>query len=650
MDDEAGKMKQQKRLKHSRYINGLNGLRALAVIGVILYHLIPFTVPGGYLGVVIFLVLTGYLITDLLIQEWDQEGHIYLLAFYKRRIRRLYPALVTMLFATASYITLFQRQLLAHLGGVLSSNLIYIYNWWSILHGESYFERFADTASPFTHLWTLSIEGQFYLIWPFVIIGMILLIKPRRRISWWLFGGAIVSALLMAILFVPGHDPSRVYYGTDTRAAAILIGASLAILWPSTKLKQKVERQQRIALDSVGALMVVLMLVGYLTLNAEHAFTYRGGMFLYSLVAALLIAVIVHPGSDWNRWLTNPLFDWIGSRSYGIYLYQFPVMIFYENQVKNLAAHPVLHGCAQMVLILLISELSYRLIERPFSHFEWQAGHGLWQDTRRSLKQLGQYRIYLVPVCVLIVIGTVGALSHPTTPDANKSQLARKIKQNEQANAAKKQSLVAAAKKANRQAAKGTSESTQNTKQKQTVKVPKLDPKLSAGITDQQLITAQSLNVTAIGDSVMLDGGDVLQQLFPKMVLDAKVGRQANQSLDILKTYAKQDALGQVVLIGLGTNGPFTNQQLDDMMKTIGSKRQVFWVNVHVPTRTWQNSVNQSLVAAQKRWHNLKVLDWNQACSGHADWFYSDQVHPNQDGKLYYANFIGKQMLEQINH
>ncbi|KFN93515.1 acyltransferase [Tetragenococcus muriaticus PMC-11-5] len=193
---------EKKRIKNSRYITGIDGIRTLAVIGVIFYHLMPSALPGGYLGVPILLVISGYLVTDLLRQEWQQNDKISVLKFYTRRLKRLYPSLVTVLVVSTAYITLFQRNLLNNLRGSVVSSLLYVNNWWQIDHGLSYFDRFGN-ESPFTHLWTMAVEGQNYLIWPILFILLVKFVKRKDRIFYILSIGALLSAIGMAIGFYP---------------------------------------------------------------------------------------------------------------------------------------------------------------------------------------------------------------------------------------------------------------------------------------------------------------------------------------------------------------------------------------------------------------------------------------------------------------
>ncbi|KRN29420.1 acyltransferase family protein [Lactobacillus selangorensis] len=627
-----------KRLKRARYISGFDGLRTVGVIGVILYHLMPETFKGGYLGVPIFMVLSGYLITDHLLLEHEQYGRIDMKQFTLRRIKRLYPALVAMLLATSAYITLFQRNLLHNLYQIVVSNMVYLYNWWQIGHGQSYFERFANNESPFTHLWTLSIDGQFYLIWPLLVMVMMMLFKRNGkrhafRVTVLL---ALLSAGWMAYLFQPGADPSRIYYGTDTRAFSLLIGAALAFIWPSADLNPNIKASNRFTLDGIGMLTLIGLIILFMNLNAQGTLVYRGGMFLFSVLVALMVAIVVHPGADWNRVWSNRFFKWVSSRSYGIYIYQFPVMIFFEDAFPNVADHPVLYPVIEVLIICAISEFSFRFIEQPLAHFDYQ------QVKQHLLHGNSWHRLYVTAMGLICVVGMIGIVTSPTkkASAANNSALAQNIKANSKRNDAKKEALLKKAKE-QKKAAKNSSASSSQ-------KPAKVDKKLEQdGLTQQQLQQAQTMQVTAVGDSVMLDGSDALQKIFPQMLVDAAVSRHLEDATGIIQSYANQGVLAQTVLIGMGTNGAFNMEQLDKLMHLIGPSRQVYWINVRVPTRQWQDPVNNTLRQADRKYGNLHVIDWYDYSNAHQDWFYSDQVHPTPAGAKHYAAYIAAEMLKK---
>lgn len=611
----------EKRLKNSRYITGFDGLRSLAVIGVILYHLLPSQMRGGFLGVPVFFVVSGYLITDLLVQEWKQNGKIRLGKFYIRRMKRLYPALVTMLIASSAYITLFQRNLLNNLRGNVVSSLLYVNNWWQIEHGLSYFDRFAG-ESPFTHIWSLAVEAQNYLFWPIIFILLMKLVKNRGKIYLTVSVAALISAIWMAILFTPGQDPTRVYYGTDTRLFSILMGSSLAFIWPSTRLKAQIPKQAKKVLNSIGLVSLVLLVTAFLFLNDGTTFLYYGGMFLISLVCVVLVAITAHPGASLNKWLTNPVFTWLGKRSYGIYLYQFPIMIFYEAKF-NVANHLVLHTIIEIVLILLITELSYRFVERPMRLFNYRV---LFSKLKNWLQAplKSKEKITLLSVSLVTLIALVGIITAPTNQvDANQQELQKQIE-------------------ANQKEAQKTQTSTETTET--SSEGPDMAEKYN--LTNRQITKAENMPVTAFGDSVLLAGASGLKEIFPKMIIDGEVGRQVEDSPPLLQALKDKKQLEDTVLLSLGTNGSFTDEEFDQMMKVIGTKRRVFVLNVHVPTQRWQNEVNQKLSEMAEKYKNVTLIDWYDYSSSQPGWFYDDQVHPNPDGIVPYCSLIAEALLK----
>lgn len=612
-------MKKKKRLKKSRYITGFDGIRSLAVVGVILYHLLPTSMKGGYLGVPIFFVVSGYLITDLLRQEWEQNGKINIWQFYVRRMKRLYPGLAFLLITASAYITLFQRGLLNNLRGVVVSSLLYVNNWWQINNGLSYFDRFAN-ESPFTHIWSLAVEAQNYLIWPVIFVLLMVFVRKRKWIFYTVLGTSVLSAILMMILYTPGGDPTRVYYGTDTRLFSIWMGSALAFVWPSTRLKKNIPKQAKRILNLAGLISLLALILFFFFLDDHYSFVYYGGMFLVSIFCVILVAVTAHPGASLDRWLTNPVFTWIGKRSYGIYLYQFPVMIFYEAKVSDIADHVLIHTVIEISLILIISELSYRYIERPLARFDYsrtlQVVKG-WFKTPIISKQ----KPWLIPATLVVIVALVGFVTAPKdSVTADQKQLQAKIAES-----------------------KKLAEESQKDSEKNdgTVDQAILD---KYELTVEQGKKAQKLQLTAFGDSVMLDAATDLKEVYPQVVVDGDVGRQLYASEPYIEELKKQNLLKDTVLIGLGTNGAFTEAQFDTIMSALGD-RKVYWVNVRVPTKRWQNDVNAMLADMAKKYDNLTLIDWYDYSNGHSDWFYDDQVHPNPEGMKHYIHLVSETML-----
>ncbi len=617
-------MKKQKRLKNSRYITGFDGIRSLAVVGVILYHLLPTSMKGGYLGVPVFFVVSGYLITDLLRQEWEQNGKIDIWKFYVRRMKRMYPGLVFLLVASSAYITLFQRSLLNNLRGVVVSSLLYVNNWWQINNGLSYFDRFAN-ESPFTHIWSLAVEGQNYLIWPVLFVLLMKLVKKKKWIFYSVLGTAALSAILMMVMYSPGADPTRVYYGTDTRLFSIWMGSALAFIWPSTRLKHTIPKQAKQLLNTVGAGSFLLLLLCFFFLDDHFNFIYYGGMVLVSLLCVLLVAVTAHPGASLNKWLTNPVFSWIGKRSYGIYLYQFPVMIFYEAKVSNLGDNVWMHTLIELTLILGISELSYRYIEQPLARFDYSQTMNVVKGWFQK-PVISKQKPWLIPGLLVTAVALVGFVIAPKDAiTADQKQL---------------QQQIAESKKLAEKSRENADNETTSSVDKELLE--KYD------LTAAEGKKAQNLELTAFGDSVMLDAATDLKELFPNVVVDGDVGRQLYNSGPYIKELKKQGLLKDTLLIGLGTNGAFTEAQFDSLMSEIGD-RKVYWVNVQVPTKRWQNDVNAMLERMAEKYDNITLIDWYSYSKGQTSWFYDDQVHPNPEGMTHYIHLVTQAMLADKN-
>ncbi len=635
-------------MRRNRFITGYSGFRALAVIGVILYHLDSNSFMGGYLGVPIFFVLSGYLVTDHILNSYDRTGDYDNKHFYLSRIKKIYPQLISVLWFSAAYIFLFQRNLLAKLDQIVLANLLNVYNFWQIHNGQSYFERFAANESPFTNLWTMSVEGQFYILWPIVIFLLVKLVKKKKNIFGILIGLSLASAIEMLVLYLMKADINRIYYGTDTRFFSLGLGAALAVIWPIEQLNPNVTKKDTRILDLVGLVSFILMLVMFFSkaMNPQQAFAYCGGMLLFTLIVCVFAGVIAHPGSHWNRIMTNVIFDWIGSRSYGIYLYQFPIMIFFEDKFTNIGDHPVLYHVIEIILILLVSEITYRLIEKPMGKITWSKTKAYFArildlETKDYIK-----KTQAVFAAFILILGSIAIAVSPRAKaeDFNKTQLAQRIQKNTKEQKSDNAKLI---KKLKKQKPKKEDKSKIiKQAEKDAKKHPVNKSYVKYGISQLDLQLAQKIQVTAIGDSVMAGSSDNLKKLMPKALVDAAVSRQLDVAFGLLDSYQKQGVLADNVLIGLGTNGPFSMDDLDRIMHQVGPKRKVFWINVHVPTRDWQKPVNDLLRQGAKRYHNLIIIDWYSYSKDHPDWFYGDHTHPNIKGSKYYSAFITKTIVK----
>ncbi|WP_010291049.1 acyltransferase family protein [Kurthia massiliensis] len=623
--------------KNHRYISGLDGLRAISVLAVILYHLHFPWIYGGYLGVTVFFVLSGYLITDLLINEYQKTGTIDFKSFWIRRLRRLIPALFVMLILVTVWITLFQRDYLAGLRGEIGAAFVYISNWYYVWQDHSYFTKFAP-PSPLQHMWSLAVEEQFYIVWPIIMLLALKFTKSSGKLALLVMLLSVVSAELMAFLYTPTEDPSRVYYGTDTRAFSLLIGAALAIVWPSRRLKPNVTEQMRRALNITGAVAFAGMLLFIIFLREDSQFLYYGGMYLASAIVAVLIAVIVHPASivgDILSW--RPLL-WVGVRSYGIYIWHFPILVLLGLGVDTGEFH-WWRVLIALVLTLVLSALSWKYLEDPIRKGEWRgwlkhAHPRNWSLNVRSWS--GRTRVANIALGLILVVFTVGLILEPA-PKASGNKALEEHLENEQQNL-KKEMTPEEQKEAARQARIAEKKAAEQAAKEKSEKAKRELIKFNKDAKQARTVLANT-SVTAIGDSVMLSAATDLRTNMPKLTVDASIGRQVDEAIDVLKAKQANGQIANTVLIGLGSNGTFTEEQFKEIYDILGPKRHIYLINVRVP-RSWQGSVNKTLSNAAKAHQNVTLIDWYHKSTKRKNIFYDDKIHPNVEGSKYYADLI----------
>jgi peptidoglycan/LPS O-acetylase OafA/YrhL len=653
------------------YMPGLDGLRALAVLAVIGYHLNLSWVPGGLLGVCLFFVLSGYLITNILLNQWEESQSLNLKDFWLRRIRRLLPALLLMLVGVLLWAILFAPDRLTSLGQEAVAALFYANNWQQILQQVSYFESFGP-PSPLGHLWSLAVEGQFYLLWP-LLLGWGLRYFSRRR---WIIGGtvalALASAVGMAYLYIPGLDPSRVYYGTDTRAFALLIGAVLALLWPSGKLSPNLTGFKRWILDGVGVLGLVIVLWMFLETNEYQPFLYQGGLLLFSLAAAVMVIVLAHPASRLGKIFSLKPLRWLGACSYGIYLWHYPIIVLTSPPV-NTGGPNIFLMLAQIGASVILAALSFYLVEEPIRRGKGSALtarlkiSGWWRKPAviggkiTLLSMVMVLGIFCFTVYGSMLISqdqdrqtnpweeTVKIGADKEIPGQENSEMEESMDEamnpseemlNSEPNSKVDPGVEPETESESGSGSENATESGSEAEKKPgagSISDPQTDSGEKSGTDPAQELTGKG--ITIIGDSVMLNIKPILEEHLPGIVIDAKVGRQMHEASGLIKELRALDKLGKIVIIELGTNGPFTAEQLTKTLDALEGVEQIVLVNVRVP-KPWQNVVNETLAKVAATYPNTSLIDWHGASSGHDEYFYQDGVHLKPAGADAYAQLI----------
>lgn len=644
----------QSHLAVTRYMPGLDGLRALAVLAVVAYHLGLKWASGGFLGVDLFFVISGYLITDQLVSQWSLTGRIDLKNFWLRRARRLLPALFTVLAGVLLWTAVFDPLNITTLLADELASVFYVSNWWLIFHQVSYFTSFGP-PSPLGHLWSLAVEEQFYLVWPLLVWLGLSIVHSRKRIAGLILIGVVISALAMAFVFQPGTDPSRVYYGTDTRAFALLIGAALACLTPSCKVSAVISSGTRYALDIVGGTGLVVVLLMIISINEYQTFLYRGGLLFFSLVSAIVIMVLAHPAGRLSKLFECQPLRWLGVRSYSIYLWHYPVIILTTPSV-NTGGPDAMLIFGQLAVSIALAALSYRLIEEPIRRgalkrwmqlqstkqqkLIWTEG---WITSKGAVLILGLSCLAIITM----VLFNVKCKNIPASlTNIAQSAQVQPADQEESASSALPVTQI-------EDQDPGRLDSGQDNDSNSTsASATTSSSAFPANQTETPTETTKPLEsdtstheagrgITVIGDSVMVGEKPALEKLLPGIYIDTQVGRQMNQALDLIGELKQQGKLGDRVVIELGTNGTFTYDQLITVLQSLGDVQQIMLVNTRVP-RSWEGVVNETLAKAAATYSRTQLIDWYSASQGHNEYFYKDGVHLSPAGIEAYASMIAK--------
>lgn len=605
--------------KKRKYIKEIDGLRALAVIMVLAYHLkMPFA-KSGLLGVTVFFVISGYLITGILINEIEESGGVDLKNFWLRRIRRLLPAVLSMAVVMIFVSAVVNRVVFTKGCNDLLSAVFGYNNWWQIFRKVSYFEN-AGAPSPFTHCWSLAIETQFYLIYPILLI---LLSKARNRGK--VFAAvtavlAMISVVLMGVLYSPDGDPSRVYYGTDTRAFSLLIGALAAIQKEYHIIKVKLQVKLWAVIGSIS----VLILIGMMMLISSYSsFLYYGGQAIVSVLVAFVVYAVTVSRSLLNIILGSSILKWIGDRSYSIYLWHYPIIVLMSGG-KRAAWWIVI---LEVVLSVGVAELSYRFIETPVRHGIIGEYIGIINskphNRRERHRQIQVARRSLKAMAAVLATGLALSLCIAFVP--------------------KKTTLDTVAKRE-----KKATEVTKLTNQKlkeQKAKAKKTAKTSKSTMTDEELL--KNVQMLLIGDSITVDVTDYFYKVLPNSISDTKIGRSTLTGVKVFDEYQTQKKWdGDGVIFALGTNGPMYDT-LGRIRQKVGDK-PLFLTTVHAPKEDFESSNNEEIRKFVKEHEHTYLIDWYTASADYPEYFDQDDTHLLPKGAEAYAQCIKDAVLKAM--
>ena len=610
----------------SKYLPSIDSLRALAVLAVIIYHVDVNYLPGGFLGVDLFFVLSGYLISSLIIKEYKKTGSLNLYNFYIRRARRLLPAVYFMITVVLVVMVMFNGVLLkkSHLDAIFG--YIYSSNWWYIFHKLDYFDSFGS-QSPFKHLWSLAIEEQFYMIFPLLF----LLINRKKkdkdgfyklnRNFLYVILGVILVSLIAHIISFDINNISRIYFGTDTRAFSLLVGVVGAILYPMDKLNTKITPQENLVYSVVSLISIAALITIMIYTSEYNTWLYRGG---FLLVAILGIIIIISSGKQHTvmaKLLSFKPVVFIGKISYSLYLWHFPVLVL-TTPVSEIGKPNIFFVVLRVILTFILAIISYALVETPIRKLGFKNYVSIIYKkiVKKSKKTKKIVASIATVVSILFVMGIFGK-SVPYISTA----FVKEMDSNKESQYVNK------------------GENNQDNKQNQENKDNKENKDKK---DDKQNEEKKYSSVIVMGDSLTVDIGEKFQELYPGAVIDGKIGRQLYVAIEEAKNYAQYNSENSAIIFQLGTNGPFTESQIEDLVKVF-DKADIYFVNIKVP-RAWEKTVNTALKEAKEKHSNITIIDWYTVANSGKDLFEPDRVHLNQTGIKEMITLIEKNLKRPV--
>ena len=570
-----------------RYIPAIDGLRAVAVIAVMLYHLGFSWIPGGFLGVDLFFVISGYVITRLLLDSIQRSGGLDLRAFYKARIRRLFPPLVFMIFVTIIYISIWAPETMRRFVSDSPFALFGGMNWWLVFRQTDYFDSISRPPL-LQHTWSLGVEAQFYLIWPLILLLVLRQFGKAKIPGAALFIAAISGIALLLVSYevdaANASQVSHVYFGTDTHSIGLFLGAALAVSWVPQNLQEQVNRRAQDFIDGIGVVGFVGLLGTFFLINESDPTLYKLAFPLAGLFGCAILTSIVHPASRFAPILSNKVAVWIGERSYAIYLWHW-VVFQVTRPAVDLEGSPWALYALRILVVFALADISLRLVELPVrSGLVEYWFKGMKYRTKNVQRR---QKSTVVASILLLILGT----SYISANAISQSD--------------KEMAII-----------------------KQQLEQP---------IQPSEPTATQEGGLWVTGDSVILGIRYELDARSNIAIINARVGRQATELIEVMRA-DKANAADSTVIFNIGNNNKLTSDQVLAVFEEVKNQPRIIVVNTAVP-RGWRDE-NNALIAQYAALYGATVVDWAAISAGHPEYFAPDGVHLVPAGVRAYVDAI----------
>ena len=572
-----------------RYIPAIDGLRGVAVVAVMLYHLGFSWIPGGFLGVDLFFVISGYVITRLLLDSIARSGGLDLRAFYKARIRRLFPPLVFMILATSIYIGIWAPETMRRFVSDAPFSLFGAMNWWLVFRHTDYFDSIARPAL-LQHTWSLGVEAQFYLIWPLILL-VVLRYLGKNKIPGAALSIAAVSGIALLVLSfqvdaASASQISHVYFGTDTHSIGLFLGAALAVSWIPQNLKEDVEKRAQDFIDGIGVFGFIGMIATFLFIDESDPTLYKIAFPLAGIFGCAIITSIVHPASRFAPILSSKIAVWIGERSYAIYLWHW-VVFQVTRPAVDIEGSAWALTALRVLIVLALADISLRLVELPIrSGLVEYWFKGMKYRTKRV--QLRQKSLIAVLLLVLLTSTTMISIDAIAKSDRAMTAIKAELTQTPQSRS-------------------------------------------------QEVVAKDAGGLWVTGDSVILGIRFELETRSHISLINARVGRQVPELIDVMMN-DKLNMSGSTVVFNLGNNNKLTEAQVAAVFEEVRNQPKIIVVNTAVP-RGWRDE-NNLLIAQYAQRFGAVLIDWNAISTGHPEYFAPDGVHLVPAGVRAYVDAI----------